>query len=110
LGLAAGASCSSGGDGQFTGHLDRRSRAGKVSQNFEKNCRLGIRPNSGWATEEVPFFSTVSVFRDPSAFRLKVLLLDHDGRRTEKTLPATNGQFTLDGARDQTPYYEVVLP
>lgn len=38
-----------------------------------------------------------------------VLLLDHDGRRSEKTVPVTNGQFTLDGARDQTPYYEVIL-
>jgi len=39
----------------------------------------------------------------------EVRLLDHDGRRTEKTLPVANGQFTLDGARDRTPYYELVL-
>lgn len=38
-----------------------------------------------------------------------VRLLDHDGRRTEKTVPVTNGQFTLDGARDQTSYYEVTV-
>jgi hypothetical protein len=38
-----------------------------------------------------------------------VRLLDHDGRRTEKTVPVSNGQFTLDGARDQTPYYELVI-
>lgn len=38
-----------------------------------------------------------------------VRLLDHDGRRTDKTLPAANGQFSLDGARDQTPYYELTL-
>jgi hypothetical protein len=38
-----------------------------------------------------------------------VRLLDHDGRRTEKTVPVTKGQFTLDGVRDQTPYYEVTV-
>jgi hypothetical protein len=38
-----------------------------------------------------------------------VRLLDHDGRRTEKTVPVSNGHFTLDGARDQTPYYEVAF-
>jgi hypothetical protein len=37
----------------------------------------------------------------------EVRLLDHDGRRTDKTLPVTGGQFVLDGVRDQTPYYEV---
>ena len=36
-------------------------------------------------------------------------LLDHDGRRTDKTVPVTNGEFTLDGVRDQTPYYELTI-
>ena len=40
---------------------------------------------------------------------LEVILLDHDGRRTNKKLPVVDGQFTLDGASDQTPYYEVVV-
>jgi hypothetical protein len=35
----------------------------------------------------------------------KVIVLDHDGRPTEKTIPATDGSFVIDGARDQTPYY-----
>lgn len=39
----------------------------------------------------------------------KVVLLDHDGRRTEKTLPVLDGRFIVDGARDKTPYYEVIL-
>ena len=39
----------------------------------------------------------------------EVILLDHDGRRTEKKLPVVNGRFTLDGATDHTPYYEVVV-
>jgi hypothetical protein len=36
-----------------------------------------------------------------------VNVLDHDGRRTGKSLPVTEGQFTIDGARDKTLYYEV---
>ena len=35
----------------------------------------------------------------------RVVLLDHDGQRTDKTLPVVNGAFTIDGARDKTPYY-----
>jgi hypothetical protein len=38
-----------------------------------------------------------------------VHVLDHDGRRTGKTLPLTGGAFTLDGATDRTPYYEIEL-
>jgi hypothetical protein len=34
-----------------------------------------------------------------------VYLLDHSGHRTDTTLPVTNGQVTIDGARDKTPYY-----
>lgn len=36
-----------------------------------------------------------------------VNVLDHDGRRTGKSLPVTDGHFTIDGARDKTLYYEV---
>ena len=43
--------------------------------------------------------------RKPGA--AKVILLDHDGRATEKLLPLRDGRFTLDGARDRTPYYLV---
>jgi hypothetical protein len=34
-----------------------------------------------------------------------VYLLDHSGHRTGATLPVTNGQVMIDGARDKTPYY-----
>ncbi len=34
-----------------------------------------------------------------------VHVLDHNGRRTGRTLPVENGTFTIDGARDRTPYY-----
>ena len=36
-----------------------------------------------------------------------VRLLDHAGRRTDKTLPVTDGTFEIDGARDRTCYYLV---
>ena len=39
----------------------------------------------------------------PGASRLR--LLDHDGLRTETTLPIQNGAVVIDGARDKTPYY-----
>lgn len=43
----------------------------------------------------------------PEAF--EVILLDHDGRRTNTRRPVVNGRFEVDGAVDHTPYYEVVL-
>lgn len=36
-----------------------------------------------------------------------VTLLDHDGVRTETTLPVKNGVLQIDGERDRTPYYLV---
>src|SRR5262249_45753897 len=38
-----------------------------------------------------------------------VNILDHDGRRTGRTLPVTEGRFVLDGAKDKTIYYEIVF-
>jgi hypothetical protein len=35
----------------------------------------------------------------------QVILLDHDGRITDKTIPWASGSCTIDGARDKTPYY-----
>ncbi len=36
-----------------------------------------------------------------------VHVLDHNGRKTEKTLPVSDGVFEIDGARDKTCYYLV---
>jgi hypothetical protein len=36
-----------------------------------------------------------------------VILLDHNGRRTDKTLPIRDGIVEIDGARDKTCYYLV---
>ncbi|MGA2033047.1 MAG: hypothetical protein ABSG68_12375 [Thermoguttaceae bacterium] len=38
-----------------------------------------------------------------------VNVLDHDGRRTGKTLSFGDGSFSIDGARDRTMYYEVMF-
>ncbi len=35
--------------------------------------------------------------------------LDHDGRRTGKTLPVIENRFRIDGAQDKTFYYEVLF-
>jgi len=39
-----------------------------------------------------------------------VILLDHNGRRTDKTLPVRDGIVEIDGARDKTCYYLVEIP
>ncbi|MFW6304098.1 MAG: hypothetical protein ACOC2L_05695, partial [Candidatus Sumerlaeota bacterium] len=51
-----------------------------------------------------PVKATITLAR-PGAKR--VVLLDHDGLRTDKTIPVENGRFTIDGERDKTPYYLV---
>ena len=38
-----------------------------------------------------------------------VHVLDHDGKRTGRTLPVTGGRFTLDGSKDKAIYYEVLF-
>lgn len=39
----------------------------------------------------------------------QVHILDHDGRRTGRTVPVTDGTFTVDGAATRAFYYEVEL-
>ncbi len=39
----------------------------------------------------------------------QVNVLDQDGRRSGRTLPVTDGKFTIDSAQDQTIYYELVF-
>jgi len=50
--------------------------------------------------------AAVSLKRSPA----KVVLLDHDGQRTDRTLPVRNGTFVLDGVQDKTPYYLLEMP
>lgn len=53
-----------------------------------------------------PVKATISIAGRPIA---AVNVLDHDGRRTDRTLPVQNGQFTLDTGRDKALYYEIVF-
>lgn len=53
-----------------------------------------------------PVKATVTIAGRPVA---AVHILDHDGRRTDRSLPVTDGRFTLDGAKDKAIYYEVVF-
>jgi len=49
-----------------------------------------------------PIVATITLKRQG---RPTVYLLDHSGHRTATTLPVRNGQVSIDGARDHTPYY-----
>ncbi|MBP8258243.1 MAG: hypothetical protein KA118_01100 [Verrucomicrobia bacterium] len=40
---------------------------------------------------------------------VEVRLLDHDGRRTGRSVPVSDSQFAVDGIRDRTPYYELLM-
>jgi hypothetical protein len=51
-----------------------------------------------------PVKATIAIDRPG---RATVHVLDHDGVRTGRTLPVEDGRFTIDGARDRTPYYLV---
>ncbi len=42
---------------------------------------------------------------DPQAGHPKAIVLDHDGRVTQKTIAVENGSLRIGGADDQTPYY-----
>jgi hypothetical protein len=53
-----------------------------------------------------PVKATVTIGNRPIE---RVNILDHDGRRTERTVPVKDGQFTLDGTRDKAIYYEVIF-
>jgi hypothetical protein len=53
-----------------------------------------------------PVKATVAIAGRPIT---AVNILDHDGRRTGRTLAVTDGRFTLDGAKDKAIYYEVVF-
>ncbi len=53
-----------------------------------------------------PVQATVAIRNRPIA---SVNILDHDGRRTGRTLAVTDGRFTLDGTKDKAIYYEVVF-
>ncbi|MCL2625174.1 MAG: hypothetical protein FWD31_16055, partial [Planctomycetaceae bacterium] len=52
-----------------------------------------------------PVVCELSIFHDGTP---TVHILDHDGRRTGKTLPAVGGRIQLDGRETKAVYYEIV--
>jgi hypothetical protein len=55
-----------------------------------------------------PVVATITLPRRATAPTVHVC--DHDGNRTGRTLPVTNGSFTIDGRVTGTVYYEVSYP
>jgi hypothetical protein len=53
-----------------------------------------------------PVKATVTIAGRPIRI---VNVLDHDGRRTGRSLAVTDGRFILDGTKDRAIYYEVVF-
>jgi hypothetical protein len=53
-----------------------------------------------------PVKATLTIAGRPIA---AVNVLDHDGRRTGRTVSVTDGRFTIDGAKEKAIYYEVVF-
>ena len=54
-----------------------------------------------------PIQATVTLKR-PGA--MKVMLLDHDGLPTGRSVPVTDGSFQINGVTDKTPYYLIEFP
>jgi hypothetical protein len=53
-----------------------------------------------------PVKATLTLRQRPIA---AVNVLDHDGRRTGRTIPVSEGRFVLDGAKERALYYEVIF-
>lgn len=54
-----------------------------------------------------PIHATVTLQRSGA---MKVILLDHDGLPTGRSVPVTAGSFPINGVTDQTPYYLIEFP
>lgn len=53
-----------------------------------------------------PVHATITFGKRPIT---AINILDHDGKRTGRTVPVTHGTFTIDEAKDKAIYYEVVF-
>ena len=51
-----------------------------------------------------PVHAEITVNRSGSP---KVFVMDHDGRKTDTTVPISNSTFEIDGAHYKTIYYEI---
>jgi hypothetical protein len=78
------------------------ARARNTGMKVFNNCRLLDRGGPPVVME--PVQASIAIRRSGNPV---VHLLDHDGCRTGKTIPITDGKFVIDGARDKTCYYLV---
>lgn len=80
------------------------ARARNTGMVFDDEARRGIASKGRAPILMEPVKATIRIERDGNP---TVELLDHDGLPTGKTIPVQDGTFTIDGARDATPYYVV---
>jgi hypothetical protein len=129
VGFAQGRKCQLGEvtiepQSQFAAiYVTARERAGTIASSHDllivalaRARNTGMRFSPDGARMLAPGTAPVLVEPVKARFTLgrsgggRVVLLDHDGRATEQTLPIEGGTILIDGARDRTPYYRVVLP
>lgn len=79
------------------------ARARNLGMKFSPAGDIMLSPGAGPILME-PVKARITLHRTGES---KVFLLDHDGRLTDRPIEWENGGFTLDGARDKTPYYVV---
>lgn len=82
-----------------------------VARNCNTGCKVftvsnKVMDNGAGPVLLEPVKATVAISGRPVA---AVNILDHDGRPTGRSLPITEGSFSVDGARDRALYYEVVF-
>ncbi len=79
------------------------ARARNTGQQLNEAEDQIIAPGAGPVLME-PVKAAITIRRAGSP---EVIVLDHDGFSTDQTVPVVDGVFTIDGARDKTPYYIV---
>lgn len=79
------------------------ARARNTGQQLNQTEDQILAPGAGPILME-PVKAEITIHRTGSP---KVVVLDHDGFSTGQTIPVADGAFTIDGARDKTPYYIV---
>jgi hypothetical protein len=77
------------------------ARARNTGMKFSPDGAMMLAPGRSPVLME-PVKATISVRRSGKP---QVIVLDHDGRLTDQTVPIRNGTFTIDAARDRSPYY-----
>ncbi|MBN2327983.1 MAG: beta-galactosidase [Candidatus Omnitrophica bacterium] len=77
------------------------ARARNTNMKFNKEENELLSEGGGPILME-PVKASITIRKEGSP---TVFLLNHDGLKTERTLPIQDGVVEIDGARDKTPYY-----